>query len=68
MSIGTTAFVNAVVERDARRLAKVAIIRICGPYTRQCPTFIDFPNELRKLTDGHVGYVDGGMESELVVY
>ncbi|PSR71578.1 hypothetical protein PHLCEN_2v12550, partial [Hermanssonia centrifuga] len=62
VSIGTTAFVNAVLEADARRLAKVAVIRLCGPYTRQCPPFIDFPVRLRALTEGHVGYVDGGFE------
>ena len=63
VSIGTTAFINAVLEADARRLAKVAVVRICGPYTRQCPPFIDFPKPLRVLTEGHVGYVDGGFES-----
>ena len=63
VSIGTTAFINAVLEADARRLAKVAVIRLCGPYTRQCPPFIDFPKPLRVLTEGHVGYVDGGFES-----
>lgn len=68
VSIGTTAFINAVLEQDARRLSKVAIIRICGPYTKQCPPFIDFPLELKLLTDGHVGYVDGGLESKFVLY
>ncbi len=52
VSIGTTAFVNAVLEADARRLVKVAVIRLCGPYTRQCPPFIDFPERLRALTEG----------------
>ncbi|KAI0711177.1 hydantoinase/oxoprolinase [Cerioporus squamosus] len=62
VSIGTTAFINAVLEADARRLAKVAVIRLCGAYTRQCPPFIDFPKRLRKLTEGHVAFVDGGFE------
>ncbi|KAH9835241.1 hydantoinase/oxoprolinase [Rhodofomes roseus] len=62
VSIGTTAFINAVLEADGRRLAKVAVVRISGPYTRQCPPFIDFPPRLRALTEGHVGYVDGGLE------
>ncbi|KZT70496.1 hypothetical protein DAEQUDRAFT_810662 [Daedalea quercina L-15889] len=62
LSIGTTAFVNAVLEADARRLAKVAVIRLCGPYTKQCPPFVDFPPRLRALTEGHVGYVDGGLQ------
>ena len=68
VSIGTTAFINAVLEQDARRLSKVAVIRICGPYTRQCPPFIDFPPQLRLIMDGHVGYVDGGLESRSATY
>lgn len=63
LSIGTTAFINAVLEADGRRLAKVAVIRLCGPYTKQCPPFVDFPPRLRALTQGHVGYVDGGLQS-----
>lgn len=35
VAIGTTHFVNAVVENDARRLSKVAVIRLCGPYTKK---------------------------------
>lgn len=34
VAIGTTHFVNAVVEKDASRLERVAVIRLCGPYTR----------------------------------
>lgn len=67
LSIGTTAFINAVLEADARRLARVAVIRLCGPYTRQCPPFIDFPNCLRVLMQGYVAYIDGGLESSLKV-
>jgi len=38
VAVGTTHFVNAVVENDARRLDRVAVIRLCGPYTRSvCP-------------------------------
>ncbi|THH28580.1 hypothetical protein EUX98_g5611 [Antrodiella citrinella] len=62
LSIGTTAFINAVVEADGRRLQKVAVVRLCGPYTRQCPPFIDFPPRLRKLLEGYVTYVDGGLQ------
>ncbi|OCH93351.1 DUF917-domain-containing protein [Obba rivulosa] len=62
LSVGTTAFINAVLEADFRRLAKVAVIRLCGPYTKQCPPFIDFPQRLRILTEGYVAYVDGGFE------
>ena len=34
VAIGTTHFVNAVVEADPRRLSKVAVVRLCGPFTR----------------------------------
>ena len=63
LSIGTTAFINAVLEADVRRLAKVAVIRLCGPYTRQCPPFIDFPDRLKMLMEGYVSFIDGGFES-----
>ncbi|KAJ8508205.1 hypothetical protein ONZ45_g9506 [Pleurotus djamor] len=62
VNIGTTAFINAVLEADSRRLHKVAVIRLCGPYTRQAPPFVDFPHRLRRLMNGHIGYVDGGLE------
>ena len=68
VSIGTTAFINAVLEADARRLTKVAVVRISGPYTRQCPPFIDFPPRLRPLIEGYVDYVDGGMASKSSVF
>ncbi len=64
VSIGTTAFINAVLEADAARLSKIAVIRLCGPYTRQCPPFIDFPKRLKTLIEGHIGYIDGGYESK----
>ena len=35
VAIGTTHFVNAVVENDARRLNRVAVFRLCGPYTQR---------------------------------
>ena len=34
VALGTTHFVNAVVEHDPSRLDRVACIRLCGPYTR----------------------------------
>ncbi|KAJ8121566.1 hypothetical protein ONZ43_g2012 [Nemania bipapillata] len=34
VTIGTTHFVNAVVERDAARLSKVAVLRLCGPFSQ----------------------------------
>ncbi|KIW19671.1 hypothetical protein PV08_00245 [Exophiala spinifera] len=62
VAIGTTHFVNAVVENDARRLSKVAVIRLCGPYTKKIPPFCDFPYALRNIIEGPHYYLDGGLE------
>ena len=35
VAIGTTHFVNAVVEANASQLSRVAVVRLCGPYTRE---------------------------------
>lgn len=59
--IGTTHFLNAVVEHDARRLSKVAVIRLSKSFTRDIPPFSDFPPALTKLLHGYCGYVDGGL-------
>jgi N-methylhydantoinase A/oxoprolinase/acetone carboxylase beta subunit len=60
VAIGTTHFVNAVVEADARRLSKVAVVRLCGPFTKQVPPFSDFPPALMDIMAGPVFYLDGG--------
>lgn len=62
VKIGTTQFLNAVLEQDARKLDRVAVIRLCGPYSRGSPPFAEFPKALRSLVEGHVGYVDGGYQ------
>lgn len=62
VNIGTTHFVNALVEADARRLGRVAVVRLCGPFTRAIPPFSDFPVGLRRIMDGGAWYLDGGLE------
>ncbi|KAK7417608.1 hypothetical protein QQX98_004429 [Neonectria punicea] len=62
VTIGTTHFINALVEADARRLDRVAVVRLCGPFTRQIPPFSDFPVGLRGILDGGAYYLDGGHE------
>lgn len=62
VTIGTTHFINALIEADARRLDKVAVLRLCGPFTRQIPPFADFPTRLRRVLDGGVHYLSGGLE------
>lgn len=62
VTIGTTHFVNAVVEADERRLSKVAVVRLCGPTTKEIPPFSDFPLALKKIMAGPIFYLDGGLE------
>ncbi|KAI1205190.1 DUF917-domain-containing protein [Annulohypoxylon truncatum] len=62
VTIGTTHFVNALVEADTRRLSRVGVVRLCGPFTRQIPPFTDFPVGLRRIMDGGAWYLNGGLE------
>ncbi|KAI5201615.1 DUF917-domain-containing protein [Aureobasidium subglaciale] len=62
VTIGTTHFVNAVVERDAARLAQVAVIRLCGPFSKHALPCIDWPADMRDLIIGHHALVKGGLE------
>ncbi|KAK7890772.1 hypothetical protein LTR67_007981 [Exophiala xenobiotica] len=59
--IGTTHFLNAVIERDTRRLSKVAVIRLSRSYTKDIPPFSDFPPALASLLHGYHGFIDGGL-------
>jgi N-methylhydantoinase A/oxoprolinase/acetone carboxylase beta subunit len=56
--IGTTHFVNAVVQR--RGLAKVAAIRIGLPTGASLPPFCDWPEDLAALARGAVFMLEGG--------
>lgn len=47
VAVGTTHFVNALVERNDEVLDRVAVIRLCGKFTRGTPPFASFPRELR---------------------
>ncbi|KAL4888579.1 hypothetical protein BDV59DRAFT_188487 [Aspergillus ambiguus] len=62
VSIGTTHFINAVVQADASRLDRVAVVRLCGPFTKMVPPFAEFPPRLREIMQGPVFYLDGGLE------
>ncbi|KAF3770679.1 hypothetical protein M406DRAFT_271925 [Cryphonectria parasitica EP155] len=62
VTIGTTHFVNAVVERDARRLCRVAVLRLAGPFGKHAPPCIDWPDDMRELVLGHWASVKGGLE------
>jgi N-methylhydantoinase A/oxoprolinase/acetone carboxylase beta subunit len=58
--IGTTHFVNAVVERQ--RLNRVAAVRLCLPASSSIPPFIDWPADLRELVRSDVHLLPGGYE------
>ncbi|WWC72806.1 uncharacterized protein I206_106770 [Kwoniella pini CBS 10737] len=62
ISIGTTSFVNSLVERDPRKLERVGVVRLCGPHSRLCPPFVSFPFELRAVLEGPVWMVEGGLQ------
>lgn len=69
--VGTTHFVNAVIQR-APSLRRVAVIRLCGGpeegFGRGIPPFIDFPHDLRACIESpqiyfcHGGYQISGTE------
>ncbi|EXJ88395.1 hypothetical protein A1O1_05325 [Capronia coronata CBS 617.96] len=59
--IGTTHFLNAVIERDTRRLSRVAVVRLSKSFTKDIPPFSDFPPDLTQLLKGYCGFVDGGL-------
>ena len=63
--IGTTHFVNAVVTRDKSRLARVAVVRLCGSASRSLAPFCDFPDDLRRVICAGVHLVPGGFEYNL---
>jgi N-methylhydantoinase A/oxoprolinase/acetone carboxylase beta subunit len=56
--IGTTHFVNAVLQRQG--LARVAAIRIGLPTAASLPPFCDWPADLAELVCGEVFMLEGG--------
>ncbi|OAX80456.1 hypothetical protein ACJ72_05210 [Emergomyces africanus] len=61
VTIGTTHFLNAILEHDASRLEKVAVIRLASyNFSSQTPSFIEWPPALKRLIKGHAAIVPGG--------
>jgi N-methylhydantoinase A/oxoprolinase/acetone carboxylase beta subunit len=58
--IGTTHFINAVIQR--RHLSKVAALRLGMPAAASLPPFCDWPEDLAALVRGGVWMVEGGHE------
>ncbi|KAL3492469.1 hypothetical protein BJX62DRAFT_250658 [Aspergillus germanicus] len=61
ITIGTTAFLNAVIERNHTRLTRVAVLRLSKNFLRDVRPFSDWPVHLAEAIQGYVGYVDGGL-------
>ena len=47
VNIGTTHFVNAVIQRQ--HLTPVAVVRLCGTATKSLKPFVDFPEDLKQV-------------------
>ncbi|QPG75302.1 hypothetical protein FOA43_002653 [Brettanomyces nanus] len=62
VTIGTTHFINAVIEQDQARLDRVAVLRLCGPYSHNAPPFSDFPRRLKRILNGYIGFLNGGYQ------
>jgi N-methylhydantoinase A/oxoprolinase/acetone carboxylase beta subunit len=58
LTIGTTQFTNAVVER--KQLSKVAAVRVCLPSGRGLMPRVDWPTDLIEATDGGSYLIHGG--------
>ena len=58
LTIGTTQFTNAVVER--KQLSRVAAVRVCLPAGRGLMPRADWPQDLSEATDGGSYLVHGG--------
>ncbi|KAL2841747.1 hypothetical protein BJY01DRAFT_249415 [Aspergillus pseudoustus] len=61
VTIGTTAFLNAVIERDPQHLTRVAVLRLSKSFLRDVRPFSDWPLDLARAIEGYVGYADGGL-------
>ena len=58
LTIGTTQFTNAVVER--KQLSRVAAVRVCLPAGRGLMPRADWPQDLMEATDGGSYLIHGG--------
>lgn len=62
VTIGTTYFINALIEQDSSKLERVGVLRLASnDFTKLTPPFVDFPTNLRQLICGHIGFVNGGL-------
>jgi N-methylhydantoinase A/oxoprolinase/acetone carboxylase beta subunit len=63
VSIGTTHFINAIIEKDQSRLAPVATLRLSGPFSRAVPPGLEWSScDLREIVCAYYAFLDGGLE------
>ncbi|CUM68153.1 uncharacterized protein PRCAT00005870001 [Priceomyces carsonii] len=62
VTIGTTHFINAVIEEDSARLDKVAVLRLCSSYSKSAPPFSEFLESLKEICNGYHAYLSGGYQ------
>lgn len=61
LTIGTTHFLNAIIERDSSRVEKVAVIRLASyNFSAETPPFAAWPSALKTIVDGHTAIIPGG--------
>lgn len=58
--VGTTHFVNALVQR--KQLGKVLVLRLCGDSTAALPPFIQLPRNMREALCGEYRLLQGTTE------
>ncbi|XP_072038494.1 uncharacterized protein [Amphiura filiformis] len=60
VNIGTTHFVNAVIQRQ--NLTPVAVVRLCGTATNSLKPFVDFPDDLKQRICTSIHLINGGYQ------
>ncbi len=55
--VGVTTFINALITRS--HLARVLVVRLCGPATRALPPFVDIPEPLHGAICAGYMFVQG---------
>ncbi|KAI0178720.1 hydantoinase [Hypoxylon sp. FL1284] len=61
LAVGTTHFLNAIIEKDTSRVEKVAVLRLAShSFSRGTPPFADWPPALEKIIHGHSAIIPGG--------
>ncbi|KAI7928942.1 hydantoinase [Pyricularia oryzae] len=61
VAIGTTHFLNAIIERDVSRVEKVAVLRLAAHnFSTGTPPFADWPRPLESIIHGYSAIIPGG--------